>query len=80
MKFSSTFSALAALIPYALAQSPEWGQCGGTGWTGATTCVSGTVCTVINPYYSQCLPGSVSKRLIHSASRILTGMVPAAAV
>ena len=31
---------------------------GGTGWTGATTCVSGYTCTYSNPYYSQCLPGS----------------------
>ncbi len=28
------------------------------GWTGPTTCVSGLVCTVLNPYYSQCLPGT----------------------
>ncbi|KAI0833643.1 glycoside hydrolase superfamily [Trametes gibbosa] len=60
MKLSVTFSALATLLPYVLAQSPEWGQCGGIGWTGATTCVSGTVCTVMNPYYSQCLPGSAT--------------------
>ncbi|KAA1474409.1 hypothetical protein DENSPDRAFT_824285 [Dentipellis sp. KUC8613] len=42
-----------------LAQStaPQYGQCGGTGWTGATTCPSGWTCTVSNPYYSQCLPG-----------------------
>ncbi|KAF3403307.1 1,4-beta-D-glucan cellobiohydrolase xynA [Talaromyces pinophilus] len=33
----------------------HWGQCGGQGWTGPTTCVSGTTCTVVNPYYSQCL-------------------------
>jgi len=32
-----------------------YGQCGGQGWTGATTCASGT-CTVSNQYYSQCLP------------------------
>ncbi|KAH9894814.1 hypothetical protein C8Q73DRAFT_645382 [Cubamyces lactineus] len=49
-----------AFLGSAHAQSAEWGQCGGIGWTGATTCVSGTVCTVINPYYSQCLPGSAS--------------------
>lgn len=40
------------------AQSPVWGQCGGIGWTGATTCVSGTVCTKLNDYYSQCQPGA----------------------
>uniref|UniRef100_A0A8H8CGC2 cellulase n=1 Tax=Psilocybe cubensis TaxID=181762 RepID=A0A8H8CGC2_PSICU len=42
------------------AQSPLYGQCGGTGWTGATTCVSGATCVVSNPYYSQCLPGVAS--------------------
>ncbi|KAI0061856.1 hypothetical protein BV25DRAFT_1804913 [Artomyces pyxidatus] len=42
------------------AQSSAWGQCGGIGWSGATTCVSGYTCTVSNPYYSQCLPGTAS--------------------
>ncbi|KAL0067439.1 hypothetical protein AAF712_005426 [Marasmius tenuissimus] len=37
--------------------APQYGQCGGIGWTGATTCPSGWTCTVSNPYYSQCLPG-----------------------
>ncbi|KAF3914851.1 6-phosphogluconolactonase [Dactylellina cionopaga] len=32
-----------------------WGQCGGNGWTGPTTCAQGT-CTVLNPWYSQCIP------------------------
>ncbi|KAK7472013.1 hypothetical protein VKT23_000120 [Stygiomarasmius scandens] len=40
------------------AQSPVWGQCGGIGWAGTKTCVSGSACTVVNPYYSQCLPSS----------------------
>ncbi|KAF9442053.1 carbohydrate-binding module family 1 protein, partial [Macrolepiota fuliginosa MF-IS2] len=31
-----------------------YGQCGGQTWTGPTTCASGT-CTVLNPYYSQCI-------------------------
>ncbi|KDN36334.1 hypothetical protein RSAG8_10901, partial [Rhizoctonia solani AG-8 WAC10335] len=30
-------------------------QCGGTGYTGSTTCAEGTKCVVQNPYYSQCL-------------------------
>ncbi|RDW60990.1 hypothetical protein BP6252_12373 [Coleophoma cylindrospora] len=30
-------------------------QCGGTGWTGSGSCVSGTTCTVMNSYYSQCV-------------------------
>ncbi|KAJ6471866.1 glycosyl hydrolase family 61-domain-containing protein [Mycena sanguinolenta] len=33
----------------------QYGQCGGQGFTGATGCVSPFTCTVINPYYSQCL-------------------------
>jgi len=35
--------------------SAEWGQCGGSGWTGCTTCASSFTCTVLNSYYSQCL-------------------------
>ncbi|THV02083.1 hypothetical protein K435DRAFT_368841 [Dendrothele bispora CBS 962.96] len=50
-----------ALAHYARAQnSPAWGQCGGIGWNGAKSCVSGSACTVINPYYSQCLPGAAA--------------------
>ncbi|KAG6847235.1 hypothetical protein H0H93_009380, partial [Arthromyces matolae] len=33
----------------------HWGQCGGIGWTGATTCASPYTCTVVNSYYYQCL-------------------------
>ncbi|KAL5355076.1 glycoside hydrolase superfamily [Aspergillus floccosus] len=35
--------------------SQKWGQCGGIGWTGPTTCVSGTTCKYQNDWYSQCL-------------------------
>jgi len=40
------------------AQAPQYGQCGGQGWSGATTCTAGWTCTYSNPYYSQCLPGA----------------------
>ncbi|KAH8684335.1 glycosyl hydrolase family 61-domain-containing protein [Tricladium varicosporioides] len=33
----------------------KYGQCGGTGFTGSTTCASGSTCTIQNPYYSQCI-------------------------
>jgi cellulose 1,4-beta-cellobiosidase len=33
----------------------KYGQCGGIGWNGPTTCASGSTCKVSNPYYSQCL-------------------------
>lgn len=54
------FLAAAVLGPAALAQQTAWGQCGGIGWTGATTCVSGYVCTFSSSYYSQCIPGTAS--------------------
>ncbi|KAI0768804.1 hypothetical protein BD413DRAFT_614292 [Trametes elegans] len=50
------FSVALALAGVVHGQAAEWGQCGGIGWNGATC----TVCTVINSYYSQCLPGSAS--------------------
>ncbi|KAJ7615569.1 cellobiohydrolaseII [Roridomyces roridus] len=55
----SAVLALAAILPaFVNAQGAVWSQCGGTGWTGATTCVSGATCTFSNPFYSQCLPNS----------------------
>lgn len=53
-------SALLAAAPVALAQQPVWAQCGGIGFTGPTTCVSGATCTKQNDYYSQCLPGAAA--------------------
>ncbi|TFK43956.1 hypothetical protein BDQ12DRAFT_731910 [Crucibulum laeve] len=53
--FGSLFLALAAN-----AQQAAWGQCGGQGWTGATTCVSGYTCTYSSNWYSQCLPGTAA--------------------
>ncbi|CAG8958282.1 hypothetical protein HYFRA_00000637 [Hymenoscyphus fraxineus] len=32
-----------------------WGQCGGSGFKGSTTCAEGSTCVVQNPYYSQCM-------------------------
>ncbi|PNH38467.1 hypothetical protein VD0004_g8360 [Verticillium dahliae] len=42
----------------AIAQSGPWGQCGGSGYSGPTTCVAGYTCTFSNQWYSQCLPGA----------------------
>ncbi|KAF9739088.1 hypothetical protein PMIN02_003975 [Paraphaeosphaeria minitans] len=39
-------------------QSQLWSQCGGNGWSGPTTCVSGSVCSKVNDWYFQCIPGS----------------------
>ncbi|KAJ4481237.1 hypothetical protein J3R30DRAFT_2424303 [Lentinula aciculospora] len=51
---------VAALALQIQAQSPAWGQCGGIGWSGATTCVSGYTCVETNTYYSQCIPGTAT--------------------
>jgi len=61
---------LVVYITIASAQSQEFGQCGGIGWTGPTTCVAGTVCEEMNPYYSQCL---VSTSSVSSVSVTATG-------
>jgi len=42
------------------AQSPLYGQCGGQGWTGPTTCVAGAVCVYENEFHYQCLPATTT--------------------
>ncbi|KAG7100007.1 hypothetical protein E1B28_001794 [Marasmius oreades] len=45
------------VVPTVIAQAqPVWGQCGGIGWVGSTACTSGTTCTTLNAYFSQCIP------------------------
>jgi xyloglucan-specific endo-beta-1,4-glucanase len=34
---------------------PIYYQCGGINWTGSGSCAAGLTCTVLNPYYYQCL-------------------------
>jgi hypothetical protein len=53
----SVIATITALASVAAAQQSAWGQCGGNGWTGATTCVSGYICQYSNEWYSQCVPG-----------------------
>ncbi|KAF5386564.1 hypothetical protein D9615_001907 [Tricholomella constricta] len=55
-----SFISLALIAQRASAASPVWGQCGGIGWTGETTCVSGTTCVYQNDWYSQCLPSTTT--------------------
>ncbi|EJT70202.1 hypothetical protein GGTG_12375 [Gaeumannomyces tritici R3-111a-1] len=49
---------LGALAGAVAAQQAAWQQCGGTGYSGAKTCVSGYTCVVVNEWYHQCQPGS----------------------
>lgn len=58
---------LAILATGASAQQSMWGQCGGQGWTGQTTCVSGAACTYQNDWYSQCIAGGCYPFLVMSA-------------
>ncbi|CAL1705115.1 unnamed protein product [Somion occarium] len=38
------------------ATQTAYGQCGGTGWTGPTSCAAGFTCTKYSDYYAQCTP------------------------
>ncbi|KAL0956595.1 hypothetical protein HGRIS_002732 [Hohenbuehelia grisea] len=60
MKLAASLVAIALAISPALADVSEWGQCGGNGWAGETKCATGLVCTVFNPWYSQCLKGTAT--------------------
>ncbi|KIJ68221.1 glycoside hydrolase family 5 protein [Hydnomerulius pinastri MD-312] len=59
MKYAVTSALLAGALTVK-AQQAIYAQCGGINWTGGTTCVSGTVCTELNSYYYQCLPGTAT--------------------
>ncbi|KAK6337616.1 hypothetical protein TWF730_003011 [Orbilia blumenaviensis] len=48
-------SRLTTTPPPAGPTQSQWGQCGGSEWTGPTRCADGLSCSVLNPYYHQCL-------------------------
>ncbi|KAF3909329.1 hypothetical protein ABW20_dc0110301 [Dactylellina cionopaga] len=50
--------ALLATAALVSAQAQPYAQCGGSGFTGETTCVSGWTCVYSNEWYSQCVQGS----------------------
>ncbi|KAF7374834.1 Glycoside hydrolase family 5 protein [Mycena sanguinolenta] len=60
MKTLLALAALAIVVSPAVAQVPVWGQCGGQGWTGGTSCAAGSTCVYSNQYYSQCIPGTAT--------------------
>ncbi|KAF5620370.1 endoglucanase [Fusarium sp. NRRL 25303] len=53
--------ALSLFTGLSVAQNAAWAQCGGNNWTGSKTCVSGYKCTVVNEWYSQCIPGTAEQ-------------------
>ncbi|KDN35458.1 hypothetical protein RSAG8_11541, partial [Rhizoctonia solani AG-8 WAC10335] len=52
---TTTTSAASVTTSVSSGGAAQYAQCGGTGWTGATTCTSPYTCTVLNAFYSQCL-------------------------
>jgi len=52
---SSTASSVSATASSTSAGAAHYAQCGGTGFTGPTSCVAPFTCTVSSQYYSQCL-------------------------
>ncbi|KAK0104136.1 Endoglucanase EG-II [Cadophora gregata f. sp. sojae] len=70
MKLSSISSI--ALATAVSAQQTPYGQCGGIGWSGATTCTAGWTCKYGNEYYSQCLPGNNPPASSSSTSKTST--------
>lgn len=52
---TTTTTATTSTGSTATATASHWAQCGGIGWTGATTCASPYICQEQNAYYSQCL-------------------------
>ncbi|KAH8201801.1 hypothetical protein TruAng_004065 [Truncatella angustata] len=66
----SIVMAVLALAGGSLAQQSAWGQCGGIGWTGSTTCVAGYICSKVNDYYSQCVTGGASSTSTSSSGKV----------
>lgn len=56
----STLVGGAAFSSLSWAQQAAYGQCGGSTWSGATTCISGYTCSAVNQYYAQCVPGGAT--------------------
>lgn len=52
---ASTTSGTTRTTTGAAGTVPQWGQCGGSGYTGPTTCVTPYTCQYSSEWYSQCL-------------------------
>jgi lysophospholipase L1-like esterase len=70
MHYSAVLAILAGTSVFALPQqdSRAWAQCGGTGYTGLTTCPANYHCGKTNDWYSQCIPGASSASSATSAA------------
>ncbi|KAJ7150647.1 beta-1,4-endoxylanase [Mycena filopes] len=70
---SSYLMHLLLVLPRVLAQAPIWGQCGGTGFTGPTTCATGSVCVFENPFFSNCFPTASSAAKVNQVATTAGG-------
>lgn len=59
---------------------PEWGQCGGIGYTGSTQCASPNVCVRLSEWWSQCEANSGTNVGYDDADPSTTSMTPAGSV
>ena len=66
MLLNTFLLSVAAFGTSAHAAAAAYAQCGGQGFTGEKTCVSGYTCVASNTSYSQCLPGSNTARPVTS--------------
>ncbi|KAJ7921990.1 endoglucanase [Mycena leptocephala] len=78
MSRRSTFAlaTLAAMISSVRGQGGVWSQC--KGWTGATTCVAGSVArlSILSIDYSQCIPGTATTTTTTTATTTSTATSP----
>ncbi|KAF9500379.1 hypothetical protein BDN71DRAFT_1440408 [Pleurotus eryngii] len=70
--FTQTFTVPAPSPTTAGPYVPLWGICGGIAHTeGPTECVPGAVCTVLNDFWFQCLPGPATSTTTPVITRII---------
>ncbi|OKP12249.1 Endoglucanase B [Penicillium subrubescens] len=70
--YSPRVIALVAFIGSVNAQVAGYGQCGGSGYSGSTTCTSGFYCTSQNPWYYQCIPGTATTSATSTSKATVT--------
>ncbi|KAL5638892.1 hypothetical protein ACGC1H_003302 [Rhizoctonia solani] len=73
----AALAALFAVLPSSVLAVAQWGQCGGIGYSGSTTCDSPFVCTKINDYYYQCLTGTAAPTTTVGGGTTTTAAPPA---
>ncbi|KAJ7793783.1 endo-1,4-B-xylanase A [Mycena olivaceomarginata] len=69
-RFSAFFVSFLSLLPFAIAQSQEWGQCGGMGWTGPTGAAStGTTTVTTTATTTATGSGSTSTAMLNTIAK-----------